>query len=75
MRGQILSLTYEIDVGEGEAFALPEGVAESIPPGRWRITIRPLNRPADRGPVRGHDAFLSSYGQEDDGLYDDLPPG
>jgi hypothetical protein len=25
---------------------------------------------ANRGPVRGHDAFLASYSPEDEGLYD-----
>jgi hypothetical protein len=75
MRGRILNLTYEVEVSSGEAFALPDGVAESIPPGRWRITIRPVDRRARTPAIRGHGAFLNAFGPEDEGLYDDLPPG
>lgn len=70
MKGRILNLTYEVEVSAGEAFTLPDGVAESIPPGRWRITIRPASERA----TRGHGAFLNAYAAGDEGLYDDLPP-
>jgi len=76
MKSNLLVLTYEVEIEVGERFALPAGLAESLTPGRWRITVQPLD-PLSRpnGPVRSHDAFLSAYAPEDEGLYDDCPPG
>jgi hypothetical protein len=76
MKSQLLILTYEIDIEPGASFAVPVGLTDSLTPGRWRITIQPLE-PASLsfGHVQGHGAFLNAYAPEDEGWYDDCPPG
>jgi hypothetical protein len=69
MRDRLLRLTYEIELQPGESLRLPEALVASIGPGRWRLTMQPV-RPR---PVRSHAAFLNSYAQEDEGLYDEDP--
>ena len=73
MKDSLVKLTYEIELGPGEKFALPQALADSIGPGRWLITIRPIRTPARGNPPRQHRAFLSSYAPEDERLYDDDP--
>ena|SRR5262245_46660554 len=68
MKSSLLNLTYEIELKSGEKFSLPEALVESIGEGRWIITVRPAD---STPPIRNHSAFLSSYGPEDEGLYDD----
>lgn len=64
-------LTFTVDLEPGEKLSLPQEVVESIGPGHWIITIRPLE-PGDAQPLsRGHSAFLNSYAPDDEGLYDD----
>ncbi len=69
MKDQLVRVTYEIELEPGEKLCLPDALAATIGPGRWRLTIQPL-RPA---PARSHAAFLNSYTPEDEGLYDDYP--
>lgn len=40
---------------------------------KWLLTIRPASIEFDIQPIRGHGAFLNSYAEEDEGLYDDHP--
>ncbi|MCI0377356.1 MAG: hypothetical protein L0215_07110 [Gemmataceae bacterium] len=48
---------------------MPIELVSKVDPGRWVVTVRP--EPPTH-PVRRHDAFLSGYASEDEGLYDDL---
>jgi len=73
MRDAPVKLTYEIELEPGEKLVLPQALSDSIGPGRWLITVRPLRRPASASPAGLHRAFLSSYAAEDEGLYDDYP--
>jgi hypothetical protein len=76
MKMNVLILTYEVEIEDGEPFTVPAGLDESLGPGRWRITIQPIAATANgESAVRGHDAFLNAYAPEDEGLYDDCPPG
>jgi hypothetical protein len=63
----------KLNYKEGEAFSLPEEAARHIPPGKWWISIRPAPNNNNGKPVRGHSAFLNSYADEDEGIYDDYP--
>jgi hypothetical protein len=63
-----LALTVELE--PGERLTLPPDFVEKVGPGRWMVTVRPL--PIPTGVVRRHDAFLSGYAPEDEGLYDDV---
>ncbi len=75
MRVDLVNLTYEIEVAPGEKLMLPESLVESIGPGRWRLTIQPIEDVSTPVQVRDHSAFLHSYVAEDEGLYDDYPSG
>jgi hypothetical protein len=70
-----IELTCEVEVREGETFALPEALARGVGPGHWIVTIQPADRARLRPGFRDHRAFLSSYAPEDDGLYDDAAAG
>jgi hypothetical protein len=73
MKGNLTSLTVEIELQPGEQLTLPEPLLEAITPGRWLITIQPISSEASPSPIRNHKAFLNSYAPEDEGLYDDYP--
>jgi hypothetical protein len=75
MQGQLVSLAYEIDLHPGERAEVPADLLECLGPGKWLITVRPVNRMPSPVPFLGQTAFLNSYGPEDEGLYDDLPAG
>jgi hypothetical protein len=49
---------------------LPPELTAGIGAGRWLLTIQPVTSPPASLPTRNHDAFLSSYAPEDEGLYD-----
>ena len=66
MKDELVQLTYEIELQPGEQLRLPETLVAAVGPGRWRLTLRPVRLPQ----IRSHDAFLSSYAQEDEGVYD-----
>jgi hypothetical protein len=63
-------LAITVDLQPGERLSLPADLIEKVGPGRWIITVRPV--PPLAGAVRRHDAFLSGYAPEDEGLYDDV---
>lgn len=73
MNGNLLNLTFEIEVKDDEKLVLPEALVRAIGTGRWLISIQPLNALAAPAPLRSHAAFLHSYAPEDNGLYDDYP--
>ena len=73
MKDSLVKLTYEIELEPGEKLTLPQALADNIGPGRWLITVRPLRTPLSASRTRAHNAFLSSYAAEDEGLYDDNP--
>lgn len=70
MHNKLTSLTYEIDLQQGEKLIFPNSIAEKIGAGRWLITIEPVPENAAE-PTRNHNAFLNSYVAEDEELYDD----
>ena len=59
-----------VNLQPGEQLTLPADLVERVGPGRWVVTIRPLDR--STAAVRRHEAFLNGYAPEDEGLYDDL---
>ena len=69
MTNEVIQLTYEIELQQGERLTLPEELVASIGPGRWRLIVQPVRRPLSRS----HAAFLNSYAPEDEGLYDAYP--
>ena len=75
MKSNLINLTYEISLQPGEKLSLPESLIESVGEGRWLITIEPFTGANPLAPIRNHNAFLNSYAPEDEGLYDDYPPG
>jgi hypothetical protein len=72
MKGNLVNLSYEIELQPGERLALPEGLVANVGPGRWLLTVQPM-LPAPSVRCRSHQAFLNSYAPEDEGLYDDYP--
>ena len=75
MPTQSAEMTYDIQLKPGEAMTLPAEAAKILGPGHWLVSIRPIDaQPAIDG-CRDHSAFLNSYSQEDEGLYDDYPTG
>ncbi len=74
MEASLVNLSYEIELQPGEKLSLPQSLLDSVGAGRWLITVQPLSQPAASSPLRRHDAFLSSYAPEDEGLYDNDPP-
>lgn len=74
MSSALLNLTYEVELKKGEAFSLPDEMIKQLKPGKWLISIRPSEKKmALSKPPRQHQAFLNSYADEDEGLYDDYP--
>lgn len=73
MEANLVHLTYEIELQPGEKLSLPPALVDNVGAGRWLLTVQPLGRTAPASPRR-HDAFLSSYAPEDEGLYDDDLP-
>jgi hypothetical protein len=73
MESFLVNLTYEVELKPGEAFSLPKEAAKHISPGKWWISIRPAPNNNNGKQSRGHSAFLTSYANEDEGLYDDYP--
>jgi hypothetical protein len=72
MTERLLNLTYEVELKPGEKFVLPEGMAEQLGPGKWIVRISPATL-VKSSLTHGYEAFLRSYGPEDEGLYDDYP--
>lgn len=69
MKNQLIQMTFEVDLETGERLELPKNLLENLGAGKWLITIQPKNSQA----VRNHAAFLQSYAETDEGLYDDYP--
>ena len=62
-------MTFEVDLETGEKLELPKDLIESLGAGKWLVTIQPKNFEQ----IKNHTAFLNSYAEEDEGLYDDYP--
>lgn len=74
MASALVNLTYEVELKKGEVFSFPEEAAKQLKPGKWLISIRPAQKElASSVQTRQHRAFLNSYADEDEGLYDDYP--
>ncbi len=71
VKGNLLNLTYEVQLAEGERLTLPESLVAGLGEGRWIITIQPVSPDDTPLRIRDHSAFLNSYVAEDEGLYDD----
>lgn len=69
MKNQLIQMTFEVDLETGEKLELPKNLIENLGAGKWLITIQPKSFQ----PIRNHAAFLNSYAEEDEGLYDDYP--
>jgi DNA-directed RNA polymerase specialized sigma54-like protein len=67
MKNQLLNLTFEVEVQQGEKLVIPDAVVEGVGEGKWMITIQPS---LSSSISLSHDSFLSSYSPEDEGLYD-----
>jgi len=73
MKTEVVDLTYEVELQPGERLTLPVPLLDGLGAGRWMITIQPVSEVTASVPIRRHDAFLSGYAEEDEGLYDDYP--
>ncbi len=69
MNDTLNHLAYEIELQPGERLSLPPALLDSIGPGRWIITIQPVEIGSG---IRDHRAFLSGYASGDEDLYDDF---
>ncbi len=67
MKNQLIQMTFEVDLETGEKLELPKNLVENLGAGKWLITIQPKNFEQSRD----HSAFLNSYAETDEGLYDD----
>lgn len=72
MKATAKSATYEIEVGPGECLRIPDELTRQFAEGVWVFTIHSKDLEDDY--YRDHSAFLSSYSDEDEGLYDDDAP-
>ena len=81
MNPQLQILTFEVTVEPGQRLALPEEAVQELGAGRWLVSIQrseSLERSTESGVkavVRDHGAFLQSYADEDESLYDDCKAG
>ena len=81
MNPQSQVLTFEVTVEPGQRLTLPEDAVQELGAGRWLVSIQrseSLERSAESGVktvVRDHGAFLKSYADEDESLYDDCKAG
>lgn len=75
MNDQQDTFAVTIELRKGERLLLPPELVEKVGPGRWLVTIRPSEGPKGAPEIRRHDAFLSGYAAEDEGLYDELALG
>ncbi len=62
-------MTFEVDLETGEKLELPGHFVENLGAGKWLVTIQP--KPVEQ--IRNHSAFLNSYAELDEGLYDEYP--
>ena len=69
MKNQLIQMTFEVDLETGEELKLPKNLIENLGAGKWLIIIQPKSFQ----PIRSHAAFLNSYAEEDEGLYDNYP--
>jgi hypothetical protein len=67
-------LSCEVEVQPGQRIQLPASLVDKVGPGHWLVTVQPADT-AVSGLVRIHSAFLASYSDADEGLYDDYPAG
>jgi hypothetical protein len=81
MNPQLQVLTFEVTVQPGQRLTLPEEAVQELGAGRWLVSIQrseSLERSTESGVkavVRDHGAFLKSYADEDESLYDDCKAG
>jgi hypothetical protein len=81
MNPQLQVLTFEVTVQPGQRLTLPEEAVQELGAGRWLVSIQRsdnLERSAEAGVrpgFRDHGAFLKSYADEDESLYDDCKAG
>ena len=68
MKSSVNNLTYEFELQPGKTLILPESLVAQIGAGSWIVTIQPKPKAEE---IRNHQAFLSGYAPEDEGLYDD----
>ena len=61
-------MTFEVDLETGEKLELPKNLIENLGAGKWLVTIQPKTVEQ----IKNHSAFLNSYAEDDEGLYDDL---
>lgn len=73
MASALVNLTYEVELKKGEVFSFPEEATKQLKPGKWLISIRPAQKEVALSVTRRHQAFLNSYADADEGLYDDYP--
>jgi hypothetical protein len=72
MSESFIDWTFTVELKPGEQLTLPPAIVEQVGPGRWIVTIRLCGDFSGPQPIRRHDAFLSGYASEDEGLYIDL---
>lgn len=75
MESKLTEIIYDIELQAGEALGLPREASEIVGPGRWQVSIRPVDPASGGDAIRNHAAFLNSYAPEDEGLYDDYSAG
>ena len=69
MKNHLIQMTFEVDLETGEKLELPKNLIENLGAGKWLVTIQPKSFEQ----IRNHAAFLNSYAEADEGLYDDYP--
>jgi hypothetical protein len=57
MKDNLISLAYEIEIQSDEKITLPEAMVNAVGPGRWLITIQPLDAPLPVTPCHAWTAW------------------
>ena len=69
MKVETLQRKYRVQLDESDRPHLPEPLREVLAEGDWLVTVESA---PDDDAIRNYDAFLQSYSDDDEGLYDDL---
>lgn len=81
MNSQSQVLTFEVTIEPGQRLTLPKEAMQELGAGRWLVSIQraeslePSAGSSGKAAVRDHGAFLKSYADEDESLYDDCKAG
>ncbi len=69
---QPIALRLVVEVADGECLTVPGSATAAFGLGRWVVTVAPAREDQS---FLDAEAFLASYDEQDEGIYDDLVSG